>query len=375
MKLLRLVAINFLVFIALLGASFVAIELWARMQPRSMFVEFDPLLGFRLKPSVEGVYRGLSALTPNPYIRTPVRINSLGLRGPEITLKKPLGTRRVLVLGDSFVEAFEVSYEETFYARLERMAQEHTKHPVEIIPMGVMGYGTAQELLWLREHGTKFQPDLVILLLFLGNDVIDNSRALHFSGGRPYFDLEGDALKLVSLPNAVNRYKYWAAEHIRSFLLYKELGSRFSSFRKILDRFSLDNNAGRGGGAAPTASDPKVYQAFQLTFALIKGLRQTTTAMGSPLLVAYYGDYKTELPQDAQTLTANFCATEALECLNLNPYVTRDEQNVVPGDGHWSVAGHRVVADSLWRQWNHYFIGPDKNETETVSHGTVASVQ
>ena len=376
MKLLRLVLINVAVFISLLGFCFLVVEIWARTQPRNMFIEFDPVLGFRLKPDVEGIYRGLSVLHPNPEIHTKVQINSLGLRGPEVSIGKPPGVRRLLILGDSFVEAFEVPYEQTFYARLEKMAQAAGHFPLQVLSMGVMGYGTAQELLWLRQNGNLIKPDVVLLILFLGNDVVDNSRALHFSGARPYFDLVGNQLELVSLPNALNRYKYWAAEHIRSFLLYKELAVRFSGIRQLLDRFSLDNNPGRGSTAPRTQSDPRPYRGYQLTFALVKEMQRTTKKLGSHLLVAYYGDYQTGLPEDGSELTAAFCIREKVECLNLNPDVNPDPRNVVPNDGHWSVAGHRVVADSLWRQWGAYLTRPIPLHTGLrADEGTEASIK
>ena len=367
MKVLRLVAINVLVFVGLLSVCFLGIELWSRMQPRNMFIEFDPILGFRLKPNVEGLYRGLSVIHPNPHIRTSVRINSLGLRGPEITLPKPAGTRRVLLVGDSFVEAFEVPYEDTFYSRLEKKAQASGGNPVQFVSMGVMGYGTAQELLWLREHGRSLRPDIVLLVLFLGNDVVDNSHKLNFSGARPYFDLQGDQLQLVALPNSINRYKYWAAEHIRSFLLYKELGSRLSGVRGILQRFSLDNNPGRAGGQRGAGRDLKISQAFELTFALIKAMRHSTAEMESSFAVAYYGDYPTGGSENAESLMAGFCAKEKIPCLNLNPYLTNDPRNVVPNDGHWSIDGHRIVADVIWHEWRHLLVEP-------VSRQNVASV-
>ena len=365
MKLLRLAAINLLVFIGLVGACCIGIELWARTQPRNVFVEFDPVLGFRLKPNAEGVYRGLSALSPHPDIRTVVRVNSLGLRGPEVTVQKPRGTRRVLVLGDSMVQAFEVPYEETFYALLQRIAQERSSNPIQVIPMGVMGYGTAQELLWLRERGKTFQPDVVVLVLSLVNDLTDNSRALSSSGGRPYFELDGPALKLVAVPNSINRYKYWAAEHIRSFHLYRDIGSRISLVRSALNRLSLDNSPRSAGNAQPAGPDPRVSEAFRLTFALVRDMRRTAEDAGSQFLLAYYGKYPTGLAQDAQSLIADFCARDAFECVNLNPYVARDEQrNVVANDGHWSVAGHRVVADVLWEHWGHYFVPPPGSDTK-----------
>src|SRR5215831_18680771 len=49
----------------------------------------DPRLRFELRPG--GLARG----------EVEYRVNELGLRGPETTLEKPPGVRRVAVLGDS----------------------------------------------------------------------------------------------------------------------------------------------------------------------------------------------------------------------------------------------------------------------------------
>ena len=51
-------------------------------------------------------------------------------------------------------------------------------------------YGTAQELLTLRQCVWRYDPDLVLLAFFTGNDVWDNSRALKNDPEVPYFSLE-----------------------------------------------------------------------------------------------------------------------------------------------------------------------------------------
>ena len=49
---------------------------------------------------------------------------------------------------------------------------------VEVLDFGVSGYGTAQELLTLRDHALAFDPDVVVLVFYAGNDVRNNSRQL-----------------------------------------------------------------------------------------------------------------------------------------------------------------------------------------------------
>jgi len=47
-----------------------------------------------------------------------------------------------------------------------------------VLNLGVGGYGTAQQLLYLEEEGVRYRPNLVVLAFYLGNDVQNNSRAL-----------------------------------------------------------------------------------------------------------------------------------------------------------------------------------------------------
>jgi hypothetical protein len=65
------------------------------------FWKKDSLLGWALEPGATGTYVG-----PRPFrilFRTPIRINSLGLLGPEIGDGPPGGRR---VLGSSGIGAF-----------------------------------------------------------------------------------------------------------------------------------------------------------------------------------------------------------------------------------------------------------------------------
>src|SRR6266487_3808130 len=65
---------------------------------------------WRVSHPVYGTFHvtGSTAWTRTPEFTVQLRFNNYGLRGPETTLQKPGGTRRVLLLGDSFVEAKQV---------------------------------------------------------------------------------------------------------------------------------------------------------------------------------------------------------------------------------------------------------------------------
>ncbi|MDO8487513.1 MAG: hypothetical protein Q7S45_04415 [Candidatus Curtissbacteria bacterium] len=92
------------------------------------------------------------------------KINGVGLRGDDISSKKPADTFRVLVLGDSFVQGYGVEFENSFPKILEKElnSQDFSKK-VEVTGAGVLGYSPLLEYLYLKEKGLAFNPDLVIL--------------------------------------------------------------------------------------------------------------------------------------------------------------------------------------------------------------------
>jgi len=138
---------------------------------------------------------------------THIQTNAAGQRGRSLPLSKPAGTFRILVLGDSFVEAEQVHDHERFIMRLEALLNEGGG-PIryEVIDGGCGGWGTAQQLLYLREQGLAYQPDLVLLAFFVGNDVGDNSIELALDGKRelaikPYYVQHEDGTLELLAPN------------------------------------------------------------------------------------------------------------------------------------------------------------------------------
>lgn len=103
-------------------------------------------------------------------------INSRGLRDTrEFAYDKPDGVLRILTLGDSFTLGFEVGQEQTYAAVLERDLERHGIN-AEVINAGVSGFSNAEALVYLREEGLRYQPDVVVLGFFV-NDLSDNVRA------------------------------------------------------------------------------------------------------------------------------------------------------------------------------------------------------
>ena len=133
----------------------------------------DVVLDYKLVPGAGGELI-------KPEFRTKFTINSLGMNDYEYA-EKTLQNYRILALGDSFVwGAYGTELEEHFLKILEKKLNENNKNSkknenknFQVLKAGVPGYGTDQELLYLKNEGIKLKPDM-ILLHFYTNDFDDN---------------------------------------------------------------------------------------------------------------------------------------------------------------------------------------------------------
>lgn len=102
-------------------------------------------------------------------------INAQGFRDTrDYPYEKPPGRLRVLALGDSQTEGYEVRQEETWPAGLERYLRREGGD-AEVFNMGISGFSTAEILAFLESEGLRYRPDVVVYGLFV-NDFRDNVR-------------------------------------------------------------------------------------------------------------------------------------------------------------------------------------------------------
>lgn len=94
--------------------------------------------------------------------RVPLRINSIGTRGPE-----PGPGPKWLAIGDSFTMGVQVSEEAHFVTKLGE------KLGIEVLNAGVDAYSTFQATG--RYRGLGIDAEAVVLGFFLGNDLQDNA--------------------------------------------------------------------------------------------------------------------------------------------------------------------------------------------------------
>lgn len=137
--------------------------------------------GWAPRPGACAVERG--ALT---------EINAAGYRGP-LVAARPGPRRRVALVGDSTAFGYGVRDEETYARLLERAGG------VEVVNLGVEGFGPDQSLLRLEREGLPLEPAEVLMSFCVENDFADASLPVFLYDGRhpkPWFALDGEGLTL-----------------------------------------------------------------------------------------------------------------------------------------------------------------------------------
>jgi hypothetical protein len=186
-----------------------------------------------------------------------VEINSLGLRDVERTIAKPPGVVRIAVFGDSVTEAVQVNLSETFCQLLERRLRDRG-HRVEVLNFGVNGYSPLQAYLLYNEIGKAFDPDLVLHVVFLDNDIADLHRGLASGDrGAPFLDGASDDWK-VDYSAAEASYRDYRRQPI--FLV-----RRWSATYRAVSaaRSAWIQNAYVTAGAASNQGIPKRYLLYE----------------------------------------------------------------------------------------------------------------
>lgn len=348
-----------------------------RPQPLSA-VGRSARLGWVHKPNTEIVYE-------REEFRIPVRFSNAGLRDRDYPFSKPAGTRRIAVLGDSFVEALQVPFDSTFVERLEGELDRRADGAwrSEVLNFGVSGYGTCQQLLLLEDLALRFDPDLV-LSCFYANDHDDDARVR-------LCDLDASGNLVVTSAQRLPRRERMKSG-IKSFLyqhshLWMFLRGRTLRFDPGPRRApapgpgTADAGAGSAVAACPgrhptlewrstlcqTPADAQAAVARHV--AVWRRMQELCHARGIRF-IAVLGVSKWQIEPElyARTLQDLGCveaahdvdatsqrltaaaAAAGIEVLDLLPAFRRGRQRErlhFRIDGHWNAAGHRVAARQL----------------------------
>jgi hypothetical protein len=381
--------INLILVIITFAAVFLTGEILLRVlglhTPKGdsvQFYEYDPHLGWRLKPNTTGKRE------PTGEYEIRETINTKGLRGPEVDYYKAEGdVIRILLLGDSWVEGYSVEYEQHF-ATILRKSLHEVGIRSEVIPAGVGGYSTDQEVLLFQKEGQKYHPDLTVLM-FYDNDVWYNQSPSYWRGFKPLFKLTDDRLVLtnVPVPQPIAVSPNWGIIRsfpedgirwlIRNSALYYFMGYHVKNNLRIInwaqflgEKPEIPDELGVYVKPCPT----KIKEAWRVTEALIVLLKGDAHAIKGRLLVCYVPNrsliYKhvredtqkkygwSDQDWDPRKVDLELEAIcRRLDIAYVNPTssmrneaekLSRQGQSLhYPRDGHWNIAGNRFIGEYL----------------------------
>jgi hypothetical protein len=375
----RTIAINLGLVVLALTAALALAELLLRLLGISypVYVWTDPIRG---TAHIPGAKSGRQ-FNGHPWIE----INSDGWRGPDVPLARDPATYRIALLGDSFIEGFEVPFEKTASEVLERRLAAILGARVEVLNFGQGGYGTTQEQLTLQREVWKYDPDLVLLAVTTGNDISDNSRELKRTDYVPYHVYRGDSLVLDTSFRESKGYRSRAVWTRRALMLvrYSRLAQLVNRVRRT-DRKTERQQANRTPGQELGLRDevqlpPKTaawQEAWRVTEGVIRLMRDDCRAHGTPFGIVtltrgiqvtpvaaerdrflralgakdlYYPERRlAELGQKDSVPVLNLAPTMAKEAQQRRVYFHAAGDSL--GRGHWNEAGH-AAAGALMAFW------------------------
>lgn len=153
-----------------LGSALLAAELVVRLAaPQQLILKRSDIwqptdtLGWTHHPNVNTT---VNTGERTVRFRTDGDRNRVGRSGPR------QGDHTILLLGDSFMEALQVEYEESLAGLLEARLPPLLNRPVAVRNAAVGGWDPDQYLLYARRAIGREAVDLVLISLFVDNDVI-----------------------------------------------------------------------------------------------------------------------------------------------------------------------------------------------------------
>lgn len=163
---------------AILLAAAAGLEWYMRRAQQFPITEVVTPMSFR--PGAGPTYDpgGIIKFTNGLEFWTTTKINSLGFADAEPALPKPEGTFRVLLVGDSFVDALQVPVAQKVQTLLATdLRRRNPGQQFDGVALGLSGTGQANQLPFYERNRATLRPDVVVLV-FVNNDFANNSALL-----------------------------------------------------------------------------------------------------------------------------------------------------------------------------------------------------
>ncbi len=278
------------------------------------------------------------------YCKT--ELNSLGMRGMEIPAKAP-AEYRILILGDSYTEALQVSDDKTFTHLLQIQLGRITGRDVRIVNAGRNGASPAYYIHLSDFYNASIDPDFVIVQL---NDEDFTTEIMDNKTREFYVKQEGGSY--ITETNFKDYYLWQMFPHLK---LIKPFVA-FSTFKIALDKIPAMLDQRRG----VTASARQVNMMDNSYESIVDWTLKTLKNDYPRMAILYLTMNKCE--SDMESFVRRYANKYDIDIVNsrdiflnyysLNCQPVNGFNNTMPGTGHMNDIGHTMVGNSL----TEYFI-------------------
>ena len=267
-----------------------------------IYASYDKNKGWNIKPNLKNI---------KGFCGEQINTNSSGFRGTkEFTQKKMPGRKRIVIIGDSYAFGEENNDDQIFAYYLSEMLPS-----VDILNLGVRGYGHDQMLLKLKEEGVKYNPDIVILL-FIGLDIPRNIETFR-DYAKPRYVLKNDVLALTGVPVPTPN------EIIET--------DRYHIYLIDCAKILLSNLKVCNGSQAKEEKE--------LAAAIFKEMKTTCDKSGAKFVIVAFDSEKEFL----KSTVGN-----SIGCLYFNPDEKHRNRSADAFERHWKPEGHKIVAHCIY---------------------------
>lgn len=287
--------------------------------PENYIAKYDPKLGWRY---ILGIT--FQQKPQKNYPAYSVNINQEGFRTLHLFDMTDRSKPVIMFIGDSITFGHGIEFQDTFVYKIKTLFGDK----IEVINMGVQGFGTDQAFLYLKEKIDVYKPIMVVYLYAWDqpnrNINYDRTQLLpcnKFVGTKPLFSLTNGTLYLKHKPKEVSKY-----HKIKILTLIDTI------LKKIPEKANSD------------------YK-YDLTSQLIKEMRDFVENKGIPLIILNY-------PADENEDVRQVLTEKKEYYLDLKPFY--DENNsfyfVSKTDTHPSSLFHSLIADKFYTKFKYLIV-------------------
>jgi hypothetical protein len=320
--------------------------------------------------------------------------NRFGWHFPEFDLH---AKHRVVVIGDSFVEAVEVNRSHNLAAQLQAALKERASD-WSVLGLGNHGTCPAHHLDVIEYAQRHFAPQEAIVVIYTGNDVTESSPALNYLPPQnyTYYDLDRDGRLVLNSASAPWRETFikgmeachrtlWmhlpaiANSHCMLLQIPLSVRATIEIARRQREYIARNPSApefakvGLNPAVAALQPSPEVDHAFAIMFAELERLKEMCDNYGVTLrlvtIPCFPGKfYETQHGREWATRVgdfdffgperrlAHFASERGISHLELGALMQAKKLEVEEiralylsnGIGHFSEAGHRFCADAIF---------------------------